>query len=223
MIPDSEDIGELFIEYRIPDRQGIPSITTSWNFLFKALVMKAWTLSQQGILTFTDAEWQYKKDMIAKCFNQSCEKLESDLTLKESTRDFLEFLEPEFEYIDGQKAFKILNYLVDNPLWQKKNQVLTKEEIDSLEKLSFKDDFRVNPELYLRHIVLGEPEKVEILIPDETSDLIKDELILGVSQDKDLADYLSQELGINKVLIQEKLKEFEPNIIKTKKCYRLNG
>ena len=220
--PDNIDVGEFFVEFRIPDRCVIPSITASWNFLFKAMFLKAITISQSGLLTFTNAEWTEKKTELDNIFNQSVKQIESDKSFQRTTEEFLDFLEPEFEYMGANKAYKILKFMVNKPLWGSE-MIVTKEKLKEIEQKNCKEDYRVDYEKYLKEVICEE-EELQKESPAESK--IKDELLLGVEAENEdeLISFLAEKTSYTNETISKYLKEFKTkNLMKKERIFMLRG
>ncbi len=127
LIPETNDCGHFFIEYRIPDRCMSPSISIAWGSMFKAIVLKACSMSKYGLVTMSNDEWKAKKKQYDELFTSDRRKILRDKDLKEQVKIFLDFLTPEFKRMGEAKALKILYKLAITPLFSNK-YYLTEEK-----------------------------------------------------------------------------------------------
>lgn len=204
--PEFDDVGELFIEYRIPDRCSLPSVSVAWNFMIKAIALKACTISKAGLFTFSNDVWKDKKVMLDKIFNSPVKIMEKDEPFKRKVRMFLDFLEPEFEYMKAENALKVLRFITEYPLWSG-FYLINKEDYDYLNK---KNDFRLDLENYLKNYVCKNKKDDEVL----SKTIIKMELLAGIEaeSENDLINKLIEtttytEITISKVIDELKVKK----------------
>ena len=144
LMPDSSDCGEFFIEYRIPDRCMSPTISIAWGSMFKALVLKACSLSKYGVANISEEDYKTKKQQCDELFTKDRQKILKDKNLKAQVNEFLDFLTIEFKNMNELKALKVLQHITKTPLFSNKYYLTSKQAEKIKEPLWFSIEQEMN-------------------------------------------------------------------------------
>jgi hypothetical protein len=224
IIPDSDDVGYLFVEFRTPDRQQIPSVTVALTFLIRALFLKAVKLSGSGLFLATNDYWENKRNWLEQIFNHPAKEILKNKELFSSAEYFIDYLKDEFFYLDGEKAFNVMKFLCKNPLW-KIRMDLKNSELDEEFETRFKEYYKskdkqdiivaglLELETYIRKNITNDFEKKEVTGTYET---IQELLLVGINakSTEELMDKLAEKCKVTNVTIK---KYFDENNIKVEK------
>jgi len=114
-ISPGEDCGEMFIEIRIPDRHQVSHATTALAIMWQAMFLKAVLLSEFGLITLEDGQYEATKVMVERVSNGERLTPEEKKYLAERSAEFLALIRPELVALDAA-CISVLEELARKPI-----------------------------------------------------------------------------------------------------------
>lgn len=113
-------VTEFHLELRFPDSSDSPAQIVAQMFLFRAMLMKAVSLSQFGVIRADDDRVRTTKNVVHHLQNGTCTPADIDYA-RDQAGTLIALMRPSILSIDGS-SIGILEELVNKPVWQRRSE-----------------------------------------------------------------------------------------------------